>query len=187
MDVSGSGGAVDGVVCEDELSRRKRRDGKWTIKKVELEHTHLNSPGKAKIVKEYRMKNFTSEVRRKLFNYFEEGVPVSQIHGCMVNESGGLENITFTVKDLQHDVCKEQRLRMVGRLDNEGRLKDVLWVDARSRAAYEEFGDVVCFDATYLTYEYDLPFVNFVGVNHHGQSILLGCALFSREDCDTYC
>ncbi|XP_021721329.1 protein FAR-RED IMPAIRED RESPONSE 1-like [Chenopodium quinoa] len=72
------------------------------------------------------------------------------------------------------------------RLDEQGRLKDVIWVDARSRAAYEEFGDVVCFDATYLTNEYELPFVNFVGVNHHGQSILLGCALVSHENCDTF-
>ncbi|XP_021771180.1 protein FAR1-RELATED SEQUENCE 6-like [Chenopodium quinoa] len=72
------------------------------------------------------------------------------------------------------------------RLDSHGRLKDVIWVDAQSRAAYEEFGDVVCFDATYLTNEYELPFVNFVGVNHHGQSILLECALVPREDCDTF-
>ncbi|XP_021734046.1 protein FAR-RED IMPAIRED RESPONSE 1-like [Chenopodium quinoa] len=72
------------------------------------------------------------------------------------------------------------------RLDQEGRLKDVLWVDARSRVAYQEFGDVVCFDATYLTNEYELPFANFVGVNHHGQSILLGCALVSHETTETY-
>lgn len=38
----------------------------------------------------------------------------------------------------------------------------------RSRAAWEDFGDVVCFDATYLTNEYELPFANFVGVNQHG-------------------
>ncbi|XP_021744420.1 protein FAR1-RELATED SEQUENCE 1-like [Chenopodium quinoa] len=125
-----SGGVVDGVVCEDELSRRKRRskicgcqamiygsvdrDSEWTLKKVKLEHTHLTSPGKVKLVKEYRMKNFTSKVKRKLLNYFKEGVPVSQIHGCMVNESGGPENIAFTVKDLQHEVYKERRLQMVG-------------------------------------------------------------------------
>ncbi|XP_048497620.1 protein FAR-RED IMPAIRED RESPONSE 1-like [Beta vulgaris subsp. vulgaris] len=72
------------------------------------------------------------------------------------------------------------------RLDEFGYLKDVLWVDARSRAAYEEFGDVVCFDATYLTNDYDLPFANFVGVNHHGQTILLGCALVSHETTETY-
>lgn len=56
----------------------------------------------------------------------------------------------------------------------------------RSRVANEDFGDVVCFDATYLINEYELPFANFVGVNHHGQSILLGCALVSHEDSDTF-
>lgn len=45
----------------------------------------------------------------------------------------------------------------------------------------------MCMDATYLTNEYELPFINIVGVNHHGQSILLGCALVSHEDTDTYC
>ncbi|XP_021758346.1 protein FAR-RED IMPAIRED RESPONSE 1-like [Chenopodium quinoa] len=119
-------------------------------------------------------------------------------------------NMQMTVKDMQHEVYKARRLKMVGgdsaammsyfeymmadnqnffhvnHLDENGRLKDVLWVDARSRAAYEYFGDVVCFDATYLTNDYELPFANFVGVNHHGQSILLGCALVSHEDSDTF-
>ncbi|KAL4345241.1 hypothetical protein AHAS_Ahas11G0258700 [Arachis hypogaea] len=31
-------------------------------------------------------------------------------------------------------------------------------------------------------YRYDMPFVSFVGVNHHGQSLLLGCALLSCEE-----
>ncbi|XP_056690054.1 protein FAR1-RELATED SEQUENCE 5-like [Spinacia oleracea] len=61
-----------------------------------------------------------------------------------------------------------------------------MWVDARSRAAYQYFGDVVCFDSTYLTNKYDLPFSNFVGVNHHGQTILLGCALLSHENAETF-
>ncbi|XP_021762527.1 protein FAR1-RELATED SEQUENCE 5-like [Chenopodium quinoa] len=72
------------------------------------------------------------------------------------------------------------------RVNELGRLQDVLWVDARSRVAYEEFGDVVCFDSTYLTNEYKLPFCNFVGVNHHGQTILFGCALVSREIVETF-
>ena len=66
------------------------------------------------------------------------------------------------------------------RVDKFNQLSDVMWVDARRRAAYEEFGDVIVFDTTYLTNQYDLPFANFVGVNHHGQSILLGCALLSH-------
>ncbi|KAL6579629.1 hypothetical protein OROMI_007653 [Orobanche minor] len=71
-------------------------------------------------------------------------------------------------------------------LDEKGRLRNVFWADARCRAAFKEFGDVVTFDTTYLTNKYDMPFAPFVGVNHHGLSILLGCALISKEDTDTF-
>ncbi|KAF2316943.1 hypothetical protein GH714_007295 [Hevea brasiliensis] len=55
-----------------------------------------------------------------------------------------------------------------------------------SQAAYEEFNDVISFDTTYLINRYKLPFATIVGVNHHGQSILLGCALISHEDANTF-
>lgn len=71
-------------------------------------------------------------------------------------------------------------------LNNENRLMNVFWADPRSRAAYKHFGDVVTFDTTYLTNKYDMPFAPFVGVNHHGQSILLGCGLISYEDTETF-
>ena len=34
--------------------------------------------------------------------------------------------------------------------DGEGRMQNVFWVDARSKAAYKEFNDVMTFDTTYL-------------------------------------
>ncbi|KAJ9563122.1 hypothetical protein OSB04_008282 [Centaurea solstitialis] len=71
-------------------------------------------------------------------------------------------------------------------MDDEGRLQNVLGADKRSRAAYESFGDVISFDSTYLTNKYSMSFAPFVGVNHHGQSILFRCGLLSREDTDTY-
>ncbi|XP_035547280.1 protein FAR1-RELATED SEQUENCE 5-like [Juglans regia] len=71
-------------------------------------------------------------------------------------------------------------------LDDEGRLKNVFWADPRSRAAYQYFYDVVTFDTTYLTNRYGMPFAPFVGVNHHGQSILLGAGLISSEDTETF-
>jgi len=49
-----------------------------------------------------------------------------------------------------------------------------------------DFGDVISFDTTYLTNKYDMPFAPFVGVNHHGHSILLGCGLLSVEDASTF-
>jgi hypothetical protein len=71
-------------------------------------------------------------------------------------------------------------------LDKKNRLKNIFWADARCRATCEEFGDVVTFDTTYLTNRYDMPFAPFVGVNHHGRSILLGCGLLSNEDTSTF-
>ncbi|XP_022872026.1 uncharacterized protein LOC111391106 [Olea europaea var. sylvestris] len=62
----------------------------------------------------------------------------------------------------------------------------VVEADNRSRQAYKEFGDIVTFDTTYLTNKYDMPSAPFVGVNHHGQSILLGCGLLSNEDTGTF-
>ncbi|XP_021746171.1 protein FAR-RED IMPAIRED RESPONSE 1-like [Chenopodium quinoa] len=167
MGLGGSGGLVDGV-------------------SVELKHNHGIDPANSKLVKEYRMKQMTSELKKRLVDFYEQGVPISQIHSCMATERKG--NMDLTVKDLQHEVYKARRLKMLGgdSVAMMERLKDVLWVDARSRVAYEDFGDAVCFDATYLTNEYELPFANFVGVNHHGQSLLLGCALVSHEDCDTF-
>ncbi|XP_021776440.1 protein FAR1-RELATED SEQUENCE 8-like [Chenopodium quinoa] len=180
MDVSGTG-IVDGLIGEDELSRSKR-----TSKKCEcgaMIYASVNAEG-------------LWELRK--------------IHGCLGLDK--TEEIVPTVKDLQHEVYKERRARLnfaggdcaammdyfekmqadnsnfyhTHRLDEDGQMKDVMWVDARSRAAFDYFGDVVCMDATYLTNEYELPFINIVGVNHHGQSIFLGCALVSHEDTNTY-
>uniref|UniRef100_A0A2N9GE57 Protein FAR1-RELATED SEQUENCE n=1 Tax=Fagus sylvatica TaxID=28930 RepID=A0A2N9GE57_FAGSY len=73
-----------------------------------------------------------------------------------------------------------------GDLDDELRVRNVFWVDARSRAAYESFNDVITFDTTYLTNKYDMPFAPFIGINHHGESIILGCGLLSSEDTDSF-
>ncbi|XP_060673898.1 protein FAR1-RELATED SEQUENCE 5-like [Ziziphus jujuba] len=71
-------------------------------------------------------------------------------------------------------------------LDDESRIKNLFLADARSRAECKEFGDVVTFDTTYLTNKYDMPFVSFVGVNHHGQSTLFGYGLISNEDTEIF-
>ncbi|XP_027936220.1 protein FAR1-RELATED SEQUENCE 5-like [Vigna unguiculata] len=71
-------------------------------------------------------------------------------------------------------------------LDSEDHIRNIFWTDARSHSACHDFGDVMSFDTTYLTNKYDMPFAPFVGINHHGQSILLGCGLLSKEDTSTF-
>ncbi|XP_074351942.1 protein FAR1-RELATED SEQUENCE 5-like [Apium graveolens] len=45
-------------------------------------------------------------------------------------------------------------------IDEEGRLKCLLWVDPRSLLAYKNFGDVVALDITYRTNRYAMLFVS---------------------------
>ncbi|KAJ8756325.1 hypothetical protein K2173_025137 [Erythroxylum novogranatense] len=66
-------------------------------------------------------------------------------------------------------------------LDDENCMTNVFWADARSRAAYNHFGDAVIFDTMYRPNQYQVPFAPFTGVNHHGHTILFGCALLLDE------
>lgn len=56
----------------------------------------------------------------------------------------------------------------------------------RNITAYEEFYDVVSVDTTYLANRYRMTYVSIIGINHYGQSILLGSALISHEDINTF-
>ncbi|XP_042988714.1 protein FAR-RED IMPAIRED RESPONSE 1-like [Carya illinoinensis] len=128
----------------------------------------------------------------------------------LVVEAGGFENLEFQERDCRNFIDKSRHLRL-GKgggdalydyfqrmrkqndgfvssmdVDDDGRLRNVFWADAWSLSAYEYFGDVVTFDTTYLTNRYDMPFAPFVGVNHHGHSILLGAGLLSSEDTQSF-
>ncbi|KAJ1699029.1 hypothetical protein LUZ63_007541 [Rhynchospora breviuscula] len=72
------------------------------------------------------------------------------------------------------------------KFDSDNRLEIVFWADSTSQSWYEFFGDVVTFDATYIVNRFDLPVAPIVGVNHHGQSIIFGCAMMTHEDTDSY-
>ncbi|XP_056688444.1 protein FAR1-RELATED SEQUENCE 8-like [Spinacia oleracea] len=187
--------------------------GQWVIRRAVMVHeNHHPTPSKSRTIACFR-KGFIKEnphVVSQMKVCSKSGMSVAQTFNLMATQRNGKALMPFSQKDINDVVAKERKARMKGgdanamyeyfkmmKEDNpnfyfiyrqapDGRLQDVLWVDARSRAAYEEFGDVVCFDTTYLTNQYKMPFANFVGVNHHGQSILLGCALVSHENSDTF-
>ncbi|KAL2486869.1 Protein FAR1-RELATED SEQUENCE 5 [Abeliophyllum distichum] len=148
----------------------------------------------------------SAHVKRKLECNDIAGVPLYKSFNSAVVEAGGYDMMTCVEKDCRNYIEKVRWLRLGEGdtaavqayfskmqtlcpgfyfsmdLDEEGRLKNVFWADSRCREAYKEFGDVVTFDTTNLTNKYDMSFAPFVGVNHHGQSTLLGCGLVSNED-----
>ncbi|KAK9077714.1 hypothetical protein SSX86_006051 [Deinandra increscens subsp. villosa] len=70
-------------------------------------------------------------------------------------------------------------------VDN-GRCMSVFWADGRSRFSCTQFGDTVVLDTSYRRSSYTVPLASFVGVNHHRQPVLLGCALISDESEESF-
>ncbi|KAA8539947.1 hypothetical protein F0562_026639 [Nyssa sinensis] len=194
--------------CQAKIRAIAIDGGSWQVNSLSLDHNHGLSPGKARFYRCNRV--MRPYVKRKLEMNDKAGIRMNKSYNACVVEAGGHENMTFLEKDCRNYIEKVRRLQLgqgdaaavqdyflkmqadnanffyAMDLDEEARLKNLFWADARSRAAYEEFGDVVTFDTTYLTNKYDMPFAPFVGVNHHGHSILLGCGLISNEDTDTF-
>ncbi|KAL6842025.1 hypothetical protein ACP4OV_028004 [Aristida adscensionis] len=71
-------------------------------------------------------------------------------------------------------------------VDENGRVKSLLWCHGNSKSSYRYFGDVVTFDTTYRTNLYNLPFGLFVGVNHHFQSVIFGAVLLTEETTESF-
>nr|BBF89878.1 transposon protein-like [Oryza sativa f. spontanea] len=183
-------------------------DEKFCISTLTLDHNHVVSPSKARHLRCH--KKLDLQAKRRLELNDQARIRINKNFSSLVMQAGGYENLQFGEKECRNylqDVRKlklgagdahavyQYFLRMQSKdpnffyvmdVDEDSRLKNVLWVDARSRATYESFSDVVTFDTTYLTNKYHMPFAPFVGVNHHGESVLLGCALLSNEETETF-
>ncbi|XP_041000645.1 protein FAR1-RELATED SEQUENCE 5-like [Juglans microcarpa x Juglans regia] len=180
------------------------KDGKLCVTSIFNTHNHGLSSRKSKFFRCNREVN--ESVRRVLDTNDEAGIQMNKSFHALVTEAGGFENVPFGEKDCRNYIDKARHLRLgkggaqalfeyfrrmqykndgffsLMELDDNDILKSVFWANARSKEAYNYFGDVVTFDTTYLTNRYGMPFAPFMGVNHHEQSILLSAGLISSED-----
>ncbi|CAH9116563.1 unnamed protein product [Cuscuta epithymum] len=196
------------IGCGARLRAHVNSEGLWEISKLFVQHSHPMSPTKARLFRCHR--KLTHGMARKLAINEVAGIRLNKSFTTAVVEAGGYDQLPFIEKDCRNYIDKVRQLRLGSGdaiaiqgffakmqdqcpgfffaldLDDESRLRNVFWADNRSRYAYKEFGDVITFDTTYLTNRYDMPFAPFVGVNHHGKSLLMGCGLVSNEDTQTF-
>ena len=72
------------------------------------------------------------------------------------------------------------------KLEEDGAVRALFWVDGRTRALYPKYKDCVFFDTTFCTNRYNLPFAPIVGINNHTHTVCLGCALLPDETIETF-
>ncbi|KAF5473666.1 hypothetical protein F2P56_010265 [Juglans regia] len=185
-----------------------RVERKMWLTTVHNTHNHDLNPMKSRFFRCNR--EVSDSVKRVLDTNDLAGIQLNKSYESLVVGVDGFENLPFLEKDCCNYIDKARHLRLgaggagslqdyfmrmqyknngffaLMDLDDEGRLKNIFWADPRSRAVYQYFGDIVTFDTTYLTNRYGMSFAPFVGVNHHGQSILLRAGLISSEDTETF-
>ncbi|KAG7995686.1 hypothetical protein I3843_01G122200 [Carya illinoinensis] len=187
----------------------KKNGERWIVYKFVPEHNHeLLTPRSTSLLRGHR--GVTRVQKNLILTLNESGVPTRKIMSVLSKEAGGDFKIGCIGKDVENYLgnkrrkffeegdaqrlyayflerqCKEAGFVYSMQVDENGSMGSCFWADARSRSAYQYFGDVVTFDATYLTNVYKMPFVPFSGVNHHHQTIMFGCALLVNETAESY-
>ncbi|KAM3744770.1 hypothetical protein ACB098_06G076600 [Castanea mollissima] len=167
--------------CEAMLRVMKNNKlQKWVVKGFDNNHNHgIISP---KSVSYLRCHKKMSTAAKSLVEKFgEEGLPTSKV-AMMFN----VGDQTFTSRDCWNhlrdvrgknldvgdasavlDYCQKQQAQNSNffyaiQCDGVGHMVNFFWVNARSRMAYQYFGDVVTFDTTYKTNKYDETEQTFV-------------------------
>ncbi|KAJ1693496.1 hypothetical protein LUZ63_010194 [Rhynchospora breviuscula] len=181
---------------------------KWVITEFIDKHNHELHPEYVHKIRCFR--HLKEWARKQLELNDSAGVSVVANINAVTQMGGGPEHCGFTERDCRNYLAKlrrdnfqkgdaaalmqqfrEKKLKDPNfyysyKFDTDNRLETVFWADSVSRSWYRYFGDVVTFDATYIVNRYDLPVAPFVGVNHHGFSIIFGCAMMTHESAESY-
>ncbi|XP_072060318.1 protein FAR-RED IMPAIRED RESPONSE 1-like [Arachis hypogaea] len=173
--------------------------GQWNISRVEVSHSHLLTPKLSGIFLANRQ--LSMHVKDLIQQNNQASIRPSKTYQALANATGGPVNLTFTEKDVRNyiscylrisedetdpkellkhfSLMKELNPNVFFEIDVDKNhsLRNLFWADARCRDAWEYFGDVMT---------YDMSFESFIGVNYHGMSTLLGCALLRNKETRTF-
>ncbi|KAB1210619.1 Protein FAR-RED IMPAIRED RESPONSE 1 [Morella rubra] len=194
--------------CKASMHVKRRADGKWIIHEFIKEHNHELLPALAYHFRIQRNVKLAEKNNIDILHAVSERTRKMYVE--MSRQSGGYQSIEVLQNDISYQFDKGRHLTLdegdaqvileyfkriqkenpnffyAMDLNEEQHLRNLFWVDAKSRHDYSGFNDVVSFDTSYIKSNDKLPFAPFVGVNHHSQSMLLGCVLVADETKSTF-
>ncbi|KAM3731039.1 hypothetical protein ACB098_12G132200 [Castanea mollissima] len=181
--------------CLAQMTCQLQKDGMLEVVSFHEQHNHEFAPSPMKHM--LRSKRKIAPAQKAIATDAEKfGISIKQTIDLLSMQVGGHENLGFLDYDYKNHVHRERRKALKKgdarammeyfhdmqledpsyfysvQVDDDGLILNIFWVDARSIVDYGHFGDVLCFDTTYRTNQYDRPFAPFIGVNHHKQTII---------------
>lgn len=194
--------------CKASMHVKKRPEGVWVVHSFVKEHNHELLPALAYHFRIHRNVKLAEKSNIDILHAVSERTRKMYVE--MSKQSGEFRNFEFWKNDAVLQFAPGLRLSLdVGDgefimeyfkhvkknspnffyaidLNEDNCLRNLFWVDAKSRSDYTSFSDVVSLESCYIKNNDKMPFVPIVGVNNHLQPILLGCALVADESKATF-
>uniref|UniRef100_A0A7N0UYE5 SWIM-type domain-containing protein n=1 Tax=Kalanchoe fedtschenkoi TaxID=63787 RepID=A0A7N0UYE5_KALFE len=195
--------------CEAMVQFNIDGNGNWKVKFLSEEHNHqLARHWERHILRSAR--NVSKDKGEVIEQMVNSGIRPIDAYSFMSKVAGGAQTLGFLQKDCYNHLSMKRmsviengdattlvnhfRKRSISEglfywdveLDEADRMCNFYWRDARSKEDYNCFGDVIVFDTTYRTNKYDLICAPFIGINHHMQNVVFGCAFTQDETTKTF-
>ncbi|XP_073361242.1 protein FAR1-RELATED SEQUENCE 5-like [Aegilops tauschii subsp. strangulata] len=185
------------------------KDGSWVVKVFEADHTHqlILQRGRRRFCRSHRkipdadMQYITSLHYRNISTANMMGLlgdarccnprSLPYVKTDVTNARAKLRR-GLSERDLELTIEYFERRQVENsnfffwKLEEDGAVRALFWVDGRTRALYPKYKDCVFFDTTFCTNRYNLPFAPIVGINNHTHTVCLGCALLPDETIETF-
>ncbi|XP_052207985.1 protein FAR1-RELATED SEQUENCE 7-like [Diospyros lotus] len=170
------------VGCGAFMRIQKQESGRWVVDRLQKEHNHdLDFPIDASRLVAAAPKAFREELNSGL-----ENLDLAETNGGLNLARGVRQSIIGSdwypvlLEYFQSRQAEDTGFFYAIEVDD-GKCMSIFWADGRSRFSCCQFGDAIVFDTTYRASNYLVPFASFIGINHHRQPVLLGCALIADE------
>ncbi|CAA2966309.1 FAR-RED IMPAIRED RESPONSE 1 isoform X1 [Olea europaea subsp. europaea] len=194
--------------CKASMHVKRNRDGNWYIHEFIKEHNHELLPALAYHFQIHKNVKLAEKNNIDILHAVSERTRKMYVE--MYKQSGGLQNLGIIKNEFDHQFDKGRYLELeegdatfmlnylmrfqkqypsffyAVDLNEDQVLRNLFWVDAKNRKDYISFNDVVLLDTSYMKSNEKMSFAPFVGVNHHFQPMLLGCALLADETRPTF-
>jgi hypothetical protein len=194
--------------CDAQMYVKRDCDGKYKIVSVIEQHNHeLVSPSKQHLIRSNRQVN--EKAKRVLYDCHKASIGPCKAYRLLHVSGGGFDGVGCTKRDFQNyyndfknkikDCDAQMLVDQLGRMkklnaafffeyevDEHGKMVRLFWADATSRKNYQHFPDVLSFDSTYSTNQYDMIFAPFTGINHHMQSVFFAAGFLADETIEEY-
>lgn len=188
------------IGCKASMHVKRGKNGKWFVYSFVKDHNHELLPEQAHFFRSHRdvdpLKSDRLRKRKnlglvsKLCNAYQS---FDSLENCIRNPHDKGRRLVLEAGDAQmllehlmHMQEENPKFFYAVDLNEEHRLRNIFWVNAKGMEDYTKFGDVVSIDTNYFTNKYKIPLVLFVGVNRHIQPTMFGCALIADDTVFTF-